>query len=321
MKRSSWLEHVVSAEEAGMTVERVIREKMAVSGRMLQRLTRSKGIQLNRKPPYLQRTVKEGDRIRVRIADKAADLPAPAAGKPAGIDLDILYEDEQYIIVNKPAGMMVHPVNPEQSGTLVHRLAAYLRQRGEAAAVHAVHRLDKETTGAILLAKSGYAHQLADRMLREGALKREYVAVVCGQIKDDQGTVEAPIARDPSHPTRRRVDEKGEPAITHYAVLARSARATLVRVWLETGRTHQIRVHFAHLGHPLAGDRLYGGTRFSFSRQALHAYRLALRHPVDGREIDVTAALPEDMIRFIQPEFHTMVNALVVSPDKMSQKR
>jgi RluA family pseudouridine synthase len=304
VKQSNWLEYVVSAEDAGMTVERVIREKMAVSGRMLQRLTRSKGIQLNRKPPYLQRQVKAGDRIRVRIADKPADVSVEAAGKRTGFVPDILFEDDLYLIVNKPAGMMVHPVNREQSGTLVHLLAACLGQRGETATIHAVHRLDKETTGAILLAKSSYAHQLADRMLREGAIKREYVAVLSGQLSQNQGTIAAPIARDPSHPSKRRVSEQGEPAVTHFAVLARSGHATLVRVWLETGRTHQIRVHFQHIGYPLAGDTLYGGKRFTFSRQALHAYHLELTHPAGGSEINVTAKLPEDMAKFLQAEFH-----------------
>ncbi len=302
--RKSWLEYVVTREDEGMTVERIVREKLAVSGRMLQRLTRSKGIQLNRKPPYLKRQVKEGDRISVRIADRpdgkdAAPLPLSAAEWTP----ERLYEDEWFVVVNKPAGMMVHPVKPTHTHTLVHALAAEFRRRGEPAVPHPVHRLDKETSGAILLAKSGYAHQLADRILREDRLDRQYVAVVTGVIEAEQGTVDAPIGRDPRHPARRCVKESGDSAITHYRVLARDAESTLVRVWLETGRTHQIRVHFAHLGHPLAGDGLYGGERLGCARLALHAERLVFPHPLSKETVDVFAPFPDDLAALIRERY------------------
>lgn len=306
MSQSRWREYIVTEADTELTVEQVVREKLMVSGRMLQRLTRSKGIQLNRKTPFLGRKVKAGDRISVRVADKPdlaasemaqlmvnPDLPAP----------DVLYEDKEYIIVNKSAGMMVHPVNEGQNETLVHVLATYWAAKGAAAVPHPVHRLDKETSGTVLVAKSSYAHQLADRLLRDNKISREYLAVVAGVVADDAGAISAPIARDPFHKVRRRVHANGEAAITHYKVMARSEVKTLVQAWLETGRTHQIRVHFSHLGHPLIGDTLYGGKRNTATGQALHAHRLSFVHPITGDTIAVTAKVPAGLAEFIGKEF------------------
>lgn len=312
VSRKDWLEYIVTQEDAGMTVEQIVRQKMNVSGRMLQRLTRSKGILLNRKQPFLKREVKVGDEVAVRVVEKQA---APDHGKPAGIEstampvitfppIEILFEDDHLLIANKPAGMMVHPLKPEQNDTLVHALAALFQQKGESTRVHPVHRLDKETTGAILIAKSSYGHQLADRLLREGGIHREYLAVVMGCVESDRGTIDAPIGRDPKHPTKSRVTERGDAAVTHYAVKDRTEDMSLVRVWLETGRTHQIRVHFQYLGHPLAGDTLYEGKRGLMRRQALHASVLTFQHPLTKEEIRVEAPLPPDMQRLIQAEFH-----------------
>lgn len=308
MSGKNWLEYEVTPEDAGMTVERIIRERLAVSGRMLQRLTRSKGVQLNRKAPFLGRQVKAGDRVSVRIGEQRrpdADLLTQQSGvlTEQEMPVEILFEDEHFLLVNKPAGMMVHPVNQEQTGTLVHVLAAYLQGKKENPSVHPVHRLDKETTGAVLIGKSGYAHQLADRLLREGEIDRQYLAVVSGRLAQDSGTIDAPIARDPSHKTKRQVSDKGEAAVTHYQVEARTETSTLVKVRLETGRTHQIRVHFAHIGHPLAGDTLYGAPRGLFRRQALHADRISFTHPVSKRMIEAKAPLPADLAALIEKEY------------------
>jgi len=300
MSQKQWLEYVVAEEDAGLTVEQIVREKLSVSGRMLQRLTRSKGIQLNRKQPYLKRQVKPGDRVAVRVADPK---PQRADVQAAVIPLDILYEDDHLVIVNKPAGMMVHPVGPGQTDTLVDALTAHFQQKGEPASVHAVHRLDKQTSGAVLLAKSSYGHQLADRLLREGAIHREYLAIATGRIEQERGTISAPIGRDPRHSTKRMVTERGDHAVTHFEVADRSERSTLVRIRLETGRTHQIRVHFQHIGHPLAGDTLYGGEKMGFSRQALHAGTLSFPHPLNGEQIVAEAPLPEDMRTFMAREY------------------
>nr|WP_204518145.1 RluA family pseudouridine synthase [Brevibacillus fulvus] len=286
-----------------MTVEQIIRGKLAVSGRMLQRLTRSKGIQLNRKPPFLGRQVKEGDRVSVRIAERTPSAKETTAQPSARLAaLDILFEDEFYLIVNKRAGMMTHPINKEQTETLVDVVRLYLQGKGETGAVHPVHRLDKQTSGAVLLAKNSYAHQLADRALRNKDIRREYLAVLSGHLSEESGTIAAPIGRDHSHPTKRRVVKQGEPAVTHFQVVARSEQFTLVRIELETGRTHQIRVHFQHLGYPLLGDTLYGGEK-GLSHQALHAIALSFIHPVHKQEVSVEAALPKDLAEFLARTF------------------
>lgn len=302
MSRKDWLEYVVTDDDTGMNVEQIVRQKLNVSGRMLQRLTRSKGILLNRKTPFLKREVKVGDKIAVRVME---NRPEPSIA-PAEIShshsqpVDILFEDDHLLIANKPAGMMVHPLKPGQTDTLVHALTALFQQRGERAGVHPVHRLDKDTSGTILIAKSSYGHQLADRLLREGGIHREYLAVVEGNLASDKGTIHQPIGRDPHHPTRRRVTRNGDDAITHYEVEQRTKEYTLVRVWLETGRTHQIRVHFHHAGHPLVGDTMYEGNRAGMRRQALHASRLRFSHPLTGDTVQAEAPLPTDIRRLIE---------------------
>ncbi|MGG1532061.1 RluA family pseudouridine synthase [Brevibacillus agri] len=310
MSRKDWMEYTVKEEDTGMNVEQIVRQKLSVSGRMMQRLTRSKGILLNRKPPFLQRQVKAGDVIAVRVADRQEQLQPPPqlAAQPLTTDskvvpVDILYEDDHLLVANKPAGLMVHPVKQEHNETLLHSLADLFAKRGESVSIHPVHRLDKDTSGAILVAKSSYGHQLADRVLREGGLHREYLAVVSGRLADGTGTIEAPIGKDPRHPTKRRVTDGGDHAVTHYEVKQTSEAMSLVRVWLETGRTHQIRVHFAHIGHPLAGDTLYGGARGLLRRQALHAASLRFVHPLLEKELAVEAPVPADMRRLLQAEF------------------
>ncbi|GED32657.1 putative RNA pseudouridine synthase YhcT [Brevibacillus centrosporus] len=325
VSRKDWIEYTVTDEDAGMNVEQIVRQKLNVSGRMMQRLTRSKGIQLNRKQPFLQRLVKAGDQVAIRVVDRQPEKTQETQGQPeassqtrtarstlrenkdalpsVALPIELLYEDDHLLIANKPAGMTVHPVKQEQEGTLVDALAELFAARGESANVHSVHRLDKDTSGAILLAKSSYGHQLADRLLREGGIHREYVAVVSGVLSDERGTIEAPIGRDPKHPTKRRVAAGGDEAITHYEVIRRSSYMTMARVWLETGRTHQIRVHFEHIGHPLAGDAMYGGARGLLRRQALHASSLSFQHPLTSEKVHCVAPLPVDMKRLIRAEF------------------
>ncbi|UFJ40232.1 RluA family pseudouridine synthase [Brevibacillus humidisoli] len=307
MSAKGWLEYVVTEQDEGQTVEQIVREKLAVSGRMVQRLTRSKGIRLNRKNAYLKRTVKKGDKVAVRIADRertgAASLPETEHPRilTKAPPVEILYEDDHLLVANKPAGMMVHPLRETDRATLVEALAAHFQVTGEASVAipHPVHRLDKETSGAVLIAKSSYAHQLADRVLRAGKLHREYIALVSGRVEKNSGTIRAAIIRDGRHPTKRKWSEAGDPAITHYEVLVRGTDTTLVKAWLETGKTHQIRVHFSGLGHPLIGDRLYGGKGFGFFRQALHAYRLSFPHPLFDEVVEVLAPLPEDLRSYL----------------------
>ncbi|RAP29719.1 Ribosomal large subunit pseudouridine synthase D [Brevibacillus laterosporus] len=305
MKMKKWLDHIVDEQEKGMTVEEIIRQKMSVSGRMLQRLTRSKGILVNRKAPFLKRQVKAGDLISVRIFDDKREQEALVMLPPAPfeVQLEILYEDEYFIVVNKPTGMTTHPIREDQHDTLLNQLVLYWSKQGKSLMPHTVHRLDRETSGAILIAKSSYAHQLADKLMREGNVDRNYIALVTGRIEQESGTIAEPIKRDPMHKVKRQVHQKGEEAITHYKVLATNDEVSLVDIKLDTGRTHQIRVHFEYVDHPLVGDTLYRGARMGFSNQALHAYQISFNHPVTEELLQIKAPMPQKMQRFVEERF------------------
>jgi 23S rRNA pseudouridine1911/1915/1917 synthase len=301
-----WLEYEVSTTDNGVPLEALLKERLAVSGRMLQRLTRQNGLFLNRKRPFLKKKVKAGDRVKLLIADAPETTLSPVA-----MDISVLFEDDALLVVNKPAGIAVHPVHEGQRHTLAHGIAYYWQQKGKPRAVRPVHRLDKDTSGAVLIAGNAFIHNLLDKQLREHTVRRTYLAVVTGQIGVEgyAGMITQPIARDPHHPTRRRVHEQGDEAVTHYKVLEcfptiseiAEEGASLIEVELETGRTHQIRVHFSHAGFPLVGDTLYGGAKIAgMRRQALHAASLAFDHPVTGERQSHIAPLPEDMERLLK---------------------
>ncbi|HBI05345.1 MAG TPA: RluA family pseudouridine synthase, partial [Paenibacillaceae bacterium] len=189
-----WLEYTAVEDDSGLLLEQVLKERLHISGRMIQRLTRNKGLFLNRKAPFLKKKVKNGDRIKVRIGDGTKEPHLP----PIPLSLDLLFEDDALMVLNKQAGLMVHPVKEGQNHTLAHGIAFYRLQKGKSGFVRPVHRLDKETSGAILFAGNGYIHRLLDQQLQEGTIKRSYYAVVAGHLGEpgEKGTINAPIARD-----------------------------------------------------------------------------------------------------------------------------
>lgn len=286
-----WIEHTVTVEEAGRTVEEILTGPLRVSRRMIQRLTRSRGIRLNRGPAFLARKVRAGDVVAARVA--AAEEPGL---EPVPMELHLVHEDADVLVVDKPPFLLVHPTSPEQRITLAHGVAHHYREHGVHALVRPVHRIDRDTSGLVLFAKTAFAHQYLDRQLRERELSREYLALVQGVMEEDAGTIDAPIGRHKQHPNLRAVRPGGEAALTRYRVEERYADATLVRLELETGRTHQIRVHLAHLGHPVLGDRQYGRAGGALlKRQALHAARVSFTHPSTGEPLTLEAPLPPDM--------------------------
>ena len=286
-----WAEHAVRAEEAGRTVQEILTGTMGISRRMIQRLTRGKGILVNRKVAYLARAVREGDVVAARLAENEE-----AGLEPVAMELAIVHEDRDVLVVNKPAGMLVHPTSPEHTRTLSHGITHHFLEQGIAIKVRPVHRIDRDTSGLLLVAKSGFAHQHMDRQLRERTLRREYLALVRGRVEEDEGTVDAPVGRHPRNSSLRAVRPGGDPAVTRFRVRERFTDASLLELELDTGRTHQIRVHLAHLGHPVLGDRAYGGGAPALiRRQALHAWRLSCVHPATGEALLFEAPLPEDM--------------------------
>lgn len=295
--KGSWLEMTVDEQSAGKTIEQILKEDLLISGRMVQRLTRQKGLFLNRKAPYLKKKAKVGDLIRVLIGDRSGEEGALV---PEEIAIDAVFEDEEVLVVNKQAGIIVHPIKPGQSGTLANGIAFYWANKGIAGKVRPVHRLDKDTSGLILIAKNSYIHQLLDRQMREQQVRRIYWTIVEGHLSQKEGMFRDPIGQHPHNPVKRTVLANGEEAITHYRVLEEYAQASLVEVCLETGRTHQIRVHFEHAGHPVLGDTLYGKSHPWIKRQALHAYQLEFIHPLRGDKREFVQPVPDDMKELIE---------------------
>ena len=286
-----WAEHTVTAEEAGRTVEEILTGAMQISRRMIQRLTRSRGIQLNRRPAFLARKVRAGDVVAARVArDEEPGL------EPVPMELAVVHEDGTLLVVDKPPFLLVHPTSPGHRATLSHGIAHRYAQQGLRARVRPVHRLDRDTSGLLVVAKSDFAHQHLDRQLRERTFTRLYLALVEGAPGEESGVVDAPIGRHRANPSLRAVRPGGEPARTRWRVVERYAGAALLELELETGRTHQIRVHLAHLGHPLLGDRQYGGRALpGLRRQALHAWRVSFVHPASGEPVSFEAPLPPDL--------------------------
>jgi len=241
---------------------------------------------------------------RLSVSEPPAD--ECTAGMPEAIALRIVHEDEAILVLDKPAGLVVHPGSGNWSGTLLNALLHHAPQLAGIPRAGIVHRLDKDTSGLMVVAKTLTAQTELVRQLQARTVRRHYYALVAGRVAASQGIVDAPIGRHPVQRTRMAVVPAGRHAVTHYFVRELFSAATLIECRLETGRTHQIRVHMRHLGHPLIGDPLYGtrrvadGTMRDFPRQALHAFRLGLNHPATGGEIFWQAELPEDVATLLE---------------------
>ncbi|MNT40050.1 Ribosomal large subunit pseudouridine synthase D [compost metagenome] len=203
--------------------------------------------------------------------------------------------------LSKPAGVVVHPTKGEYVGTLGNGVSHYLMEQGHSGRLHPVHRIDKETSGLVLFAKHELAHLRLASAMTAGAIQRRYWALASGHLPMDRGRIDWPIGREPNHGSKRRVDPLGQHAVTHFQVMSRTVDATLLDLLLETGRTHQIRVHMAHLGYPLLGDPFYGTPHPRLARQALHARSLKIPHPITGEPLDLVAPLPDDLLALVEP--------------------
>ena len=295
--------YCVSEKECGLRIDRYLAEKNTdLSRSYIQKLLKNQEISVNGIPVKANYKVQQEDQILLTVPE----LTEPDI-LPEDIPLDILYEDEDLMVVNKPKGMVVHPSAGHLSGTLVNAILYHCQ--GHLSGINGimrpgiVHRIDMDTTGAILVCKSDFAHKDLAEQLKEHSIKRRYRAIVSGNLKEDTGRIEGPIGRHPIDRKKMAINYKnGKDAVTHYQVLERFGNATYVECRLETGRTHQIRVHMASKGHPLLGDQVYGSARnpYHLQGQALHAMILGFVHPRTGEYMEFEAPLPEYFIKLLE---------------------
>ncbi|MFC5449547.1 RluA family pseudouridine synthase [Paenibacillus aestuarii] len=296
------LVYIVPPEEDGFILKTILQKRLMVSRKLLSRLKLTEqGITVNGARQYISIKVKAGDRIEVRMEEEQSEDILPQ-----DLPLHIIHEDEQLLIVAKDAGIIVHPTHGHYVNTIANAVVYHWQQLGITCRFRPVHRLDQETSGVLAIAKNPYVHQQISEQMIHHEVKKEYLAFVWGRFTEQSGTVNEPIDRDPEQPHIRIVTPSGYSAVTHYEVVEQYGKAALVRLWLETGRTHQIRVHMKHLGHPLLGDKMYTLPEFEdgpaaaeaaerLSRQALHAARLGFVHPGTREWTEYNAPLPADL--------------------------
>ena len=291
------LTYTVTPEEDGRMVKGILRGSLQLSYTLLKSLKwRENAILLNGQSVHVNAIVHAGDVVSVALSERTPreDLYCANAAKP-----DIVYEDDDLLVLNKPAGVAMHPKSGDASApSLAAMLTNYL---GEGSVPHFVSRLDRGTSGLLIAAKNGYVHDRLRRALHSSDLRREYRAVAVGRVEPPCGVIDAPICRAEGSIIRRCVRTDGLPSLTEYETLQVNDRFTLLRLRPQTGRTHQLRVHMAYLGHPLAGDWLYGTEdKTLIARPALHSYELWFTQPVTGLELHFTAPIPQDMQRLME---------------------
>lgn len=288
-------EHTVTNEETGLTINQILRKNYKFSSRFRTKMKYQSLVDLNGTPTpgYIKPGV--GDVIGVRLPEESSDF------MPEDIPLDIVYEDEDIIIVNKQAGIIVHPTKGHPEHTIANAVMKYMEDTDQSFKVRFANRIDMDTTGMIIVCKNANAQNELSSQMRRNTVVKRYYALVEGNIAEDHFTVELPVGRPDSESIRRTVMyEGGKDAFSEFNVLGRypSKRYgdhTLVEVILHTGRTHQIRVHLSHIGHPIAGDELYEGGTFLIKRQALHAYYIEFDHPMTKERVHFKTDIPEDM--------------------------
>lgn len=300
------LTYIAKKEDAGKIARDIIqREFHLVAHDIAKAKYRTeKGITINGRQVMINARLSEGDILRVRLTDAPAGKIVPAEGP-----LDILYEDEDLICLNKPAGIVVHPSHGHFADSLANYLAWYYEKNGEPHEIRTIGRLDKDTSGLIFYGKSRTvcAHMLEET--RTGERVKTYLALAAGTFGQKAGTIDAPISREYEEKIKRVVRSDGDRAVTHYRVLRQYDTYALLAVRIETGRTHQIRVHMSYIGHPLLGDPIYGdGPGEKIQRAALHAFHTTFRTPFDGIKKELTAPIPGDMRKYI-PDYDTIVAA------------
>jgi len=293
----SKINYDITAKEATLKLRNYLKTNLKLSTRFMRSAGSDGRITVNGKIVTLAYILKKGDKLELQL-----DKEESQNVEPQKMDLDIVFEDEDIVIVNKPIGMVVHPTKSYQLDTLSNGLLYHFKENGEKCIVRLVSRLDMNTSGLVIVAKNQYSHMALARDLHElTSYEKSYIAVVHGHLEEEAGTIDLPILRAEEDSIKRIVALGGQRSVTRFNVLKNYNSAQLVKLTLETGRTHQIRVHLSHLGNPIFGDTLYGleGDETYIKRQALHAYRLVFPHPRTGKIIEIETSLPKDITDLI----------------------
>lgn len=278
-------------QENDKTVKVIMSENLNFSKRLSKKLELSDRLFLNGKVTRLNKSVFIGDILTIEFDEEEDEYDA------INIPIDIVYEDNDLLVVNKPPYIVVHPTKSHQNNTIANGVAFYFKQKNIKRKVRLVNRLDMNTSGIVIIAKHPYAHNELANQMKSNTVDKYYYAIVEGIIENDLGTINEPIARLNPEDILRVVHPSGKECITHYTVEKRFKNMTLVKLKLETGRTHQIRVHMKYIGHPILGDTLYGMESKLIERQALHCYEMKFLQPLTNEELIITCPLPEDMVK------------------------
>lgn len=288
------LEYTAQQKDAGLKLMDLLHQSMDLSGRMIRRSKKEKGIKLNGQRVSLNSRIRKGDTITIDMKMETNIF------EPQDIPVHVVYEDADLLIVNKQPFLVVHPTKGHPSGTLANGIAKLFLDEGLDIKIRFINRLDRDTSGLMMIAKNPYAQTVISEQMIADEVVKEYTAIVMGRLEKDKGTINAKIGLENEEDIERKVLENGKPCVTHYQVIERFKNASLVKIRLETGRTHQIRVHFKHIGHSLFGDILYGGNHDIINRQALHCSRMVFKLARPSKEIELKADLPEDMLKLIE---------------------
>ncbi|WP_040210751.1 RluA family pseudouridine synthase [Clostridium polynesiense] len=287
----SVIKEVVKAGEEGSTIRNYLKGKLGLSTRLIRGASKDGRIKVNGSAVRMNYIIKPSDVVVVELSKaESQDI------EPEKMPLSIVYENEDILVVNKPPYMVCHPTRSHQSGTLANGVLYYFKETNQSCIVRLVNRLDMNTSGLVIIAKNQYAHMFLSREMQGDSFRKKYKAIVHGKMEQKSGTLDLPIYRPTEDSIKRIVDHRGQRSVTHYKVLEAAEKLSLVELELETGRTHQIRVHLSYIGHPIAGDTLYGiEGEDLIERQALHAYEVEFPDPKTSQPIILTVDIPEDM--------------------------
>lgn len=288
------LEFKIDKDNSEVKLTDYLKHSGRFSTRFIRKALKEQRIIVNSEAKRARYVLKEGDKLVIKLDTKETqDI------LPEDIPIDVVYEDNDILVVNKPPFMVVHPTRSHQTGTLANAVTYYFRSRGEDTIIRLVNRLDRDTSGLVIIAKSQYAHMAMAQKLQNDEIEKTYITVVNGKL-NGEGTIDEPIGRPSEDSLMRCVMENGQRAVTHYKVLSSNEKLTVAKVILETGRCHQIRVHMKHIGHPIIGDTLYFEESDLIERQALHAYKLKFNTVRDNTPIEIVAKLPQDLEMLVE---------------------